>query len=164
VINLGQKQEYICKKYNSTPPECVNEYTFRDSAKQVKLKPNASETTILIAIDNCLITSQKRRKCDCIFIYKKSNKKTYSFLTELKGKNHIESSFGQLQITREYEEYKEIIKHYNIPKSHQKFVIVSDVQLNKVELTKLENKYKIRVGTILHSEPQTPIPDLKSKI
>ena len=69
-----------------------------------------------------------------------------------------------LEITKEYEEYKQIIEHYNIPKSQQKFVIVSDIQLNKVELTKLENEYKIRVGTILHSEPQTPIPDLKSKI
>jgi len=164
VIDLGAKQDCVCKKFNSIPSECVNEYTFRDSGKQVQLKPNSSERTTLIAIDNCLITSQKRRKCDCIFIYEKSNKKIYSFLTELKGKNHIRSSFEQLQITKGYEEYQQIITHCKIPKSQQKFVIVSDIQLNKVELTKLENEFKIRVGSILHSDPQTPIPDLKSKI
>ena len=62
MIDLGDKQDCICKKYDSIPSECVNEYTFRDGGKQVKLKPNSTEKVTLIAIDKCLITSEKKKK------------------------------------------------------------------------------------------------------
>ena len=164
MIDLKSKAKCICQKYNSYPKECINEYTFRDDKKQVKLEPKSGEATLLIAIDHCLIDNQKLRKCDCLFIYTKSNHQTYSFLTELKGKNHIASAFEQLSITRTYSDYQEIINHYNIPKSQQKYAIVSDVQLNKLDIRKLEKKHNIRVGSLLHSDPQSKIPDLKSKI
>jgi len=114
MLDLGDKQDCICKKYDSVPKECVNEYRFRDVGKQIQLKPNVKETTTLIAIDHCLITTNKKSRCDCLFIYEKENQ-TYSFLTELKGRGEIEKSFGQLSKTREYDEYKKIIKHFNIP-------------------------------------------------
>jgi len=43
-------------------------------------------------------------------------------------------------------------------------VIVSDIQLNKKEMQKLEKKHNIRIGSIIHSDPQSPIPDLKIKV
>jgi len=163
MVDLGEKQDCICKKYNSVLPECINDFIFQDSGKQIKLEPKNREKTILIAIDNCLITSNSRKKCDCLFIYKKENS-TYSFLTELKGRNDIPKAFLQLSLTREYPEYKNIITFYKIPRNKQKFVIVSDIQLNKVDMRKLEHRYNIRVGQIIHSDPQSPIPDLKDKI
>lgn len=151
----------VCQRFNSFPSECVNEFTFTDSGKTIQLKPKSGEKVILIAIDKCLI-DKDRKKCDCMFIYKKSASKTITFLVELKGKNHIKSAFEQLSLTKEYEEYKNIISQLTNPS--EKFVIVSDVQLNKIELNKLENEYNIRVRSIRFSEPQSPIPDLKNSL
>ena len=163
-IDLDSIEKCTCKRYDSYPKECVNEYTFRDKGKQVKLEPRNGEQTILIAIDNCLINDKKIRKCDSLFIYKKSNHQIYSFLTELKGKNHISSAFEQLSITRGHTKYQDILYSFDVPKNKQNYAIVSDVQLNKLEIRKLEKKYNIRVGSLLHSDPQSKIPDLKNKI
>lgn len=108
MIDLGAKNSCICKKINSVPPECVNQYRFSDSGKSIQLKPKHSEETVLIAIDKCVI-SDGRKKCDCLFIHK-SNGKTYTFLVELKGKNHIENAFEQLSKTKQYSEYLDIIE------------------------------------------------------
>lgn len=160
MIDLGEYNFCICKKINSIPSECVNEYRFSDNGKSVQLKPGPSEKTTLITIDKCLIPDS-RRKCDCLFIYETKHK-NYTFLVELKGKNHIDSAFDQLSKTRKYDEYKSIISQLKHPVN--KYVIVSDIHLNKVALQKLEKEYNIRVGSILYSEPSSRVPDLKMKL
>ena len=164
MIDLGSYNKCICQQYNSIPPECNGQYIFRDSGKQVQLQPdNARSKVFLIAIDNCLIAGG-RTKCDCLFLYKKDNDKRYTFLVELKGKGDIPKAFRQLSITRESDEYKNITNQFKPTKGGEKFVIISDIQLNTTELRKMEDTYKIRVGQIVHSDPRSPIPDLKDKL
>ncbi len=162
MIELGEYAKCICRHYDSFPPECVGQYRFRDSGKQIQLEPkNAREKVFLIAIDNCLI-SGARTKCDCLFLYKNDKDRTFSFLVELKGRGDIPKAFWQLSETRKSNEYKSIVAQFSPMK--EKFIIVSDRQLNMNELRKFEEVYKIRVGQIVHSDPQSPIPDLKAKV
>lgn len=164
MIDLGVYNKCICQQYHSLPPECFGQYIFRDSGKQVQLQPDNSKSKVfLIAIDKCLI-GEESKKCDCLFLYKKDASKRYSFLVELKGKGDIPKAFIQLSTTRESDEYKNIMTQFKPSKGCEKFVIISDIQLNKPELRKLEDTYKIRVGQIIHSDPRSPIPDLKDII
>lgn len=64
-------------------------------------------------------------------------------------------------------EYKDIIERFNKQDNKvaiAKFVIVSNGSFEKTKRERLEYKYGIRVGEILHSEATTPIPDLKNRI
>lgn len=161
MINLKDNQKCICKKYKSFHGGCKNQYTFTDSGKSIELNPKDGDTTILIAVDGCLINS-KTRKCDCLFIYKTKNNRNYTFLVELKGKNHIKDAFEQLCMTKINFEYQNILAQLNNPIN--KYIIVSDIPSNKIDIQKLEKAFQIRVGEIVHSTPQTPIPDLKKYI
>lgn len=162
MINLNGKEDCICKDIGSIPEECINSYTFKDDNKSIQLKPKNGEKVTLIAIDKCVIDGNDRKKCDCFFIFEKSHSKTYTFLVELKGKNYIENAFNQLSLTRGYDEYNNIISQLSNPS--QRFVIVSDVQPNRIRIQKLEKQYNIRVSQFLFSEPQSPIPDLRKKL
>jgi len=164
-INLGNKNNCICKKYNNTQPECINKYNICEQGKSVKLEVNNNEKMCVIIIDQCLITGNKT-KCDAIFLFSSKNK-AVSFLTELKGAGDIPKAFAQLSTTCKYAEYKNIInelENYSNKKVTEKFIIVSNGLLDKPTKEKLENQYKIRVTAILHSEATTPIPDLRDYI
>lgn len=163
MIDLKEKNKCICKKYDSFPKECLNEYQFEDSGKKVQLKAKNNEKVIIIAIDNCLITTQSSSKCDCIFIYENNKNQKYTFLVELKG-NDLKKAFYQLKVTRETKEYKNIIETLEISSKNQKNVIVSNHIFEKPYIEKLEKKENIRVRQVLHSTAQTPIPDLKDII
>lgn len=39
MIDLGAKDSCICKEFNNTQDECVNEFTIREQGKSVKLEP-----------------------------------------------------------------------------------------------------------------------------
>lgn len=163
MIDLKEKNKCICKKYDSFPKECLNEYQFEDSGKKVQLKAKNNEKVVLIAIDNCLITTQSSSKCDCIFIYRKNKNQKYTFLVELKG-NDLKKAFYQPKVTRETKEYKKIIETLEISSKNQKNVIVSNYFFKKQNIQKLEKKENIRVHSFLHSTPQKKIPDLKDII
>jgi hypothetical protein len=170
MIDLDNKNHCICPKFNistaNTPKECENQYTINEQGKSITLKPrNNQENVTVIIIDDCIITD-KEIKCDALFLYERHNKK-YSFLVELKGARHIEKAFKQLSYTRDNrEQYKDILKKFreidNKNKNiKEKFVIVSNCQIEKTRREELENFYNIRVKEIIHSEATTPIPDLK---
>lgn len=154
----------ICQsKPHNVHKECVDYNWVRDSGKSVKLEPRYSkEKVTVVLIDNCIIKGTSRTKCDALFLYETIKSQIYSFLVELKGSD-IRHAFEQLNATKSSAEYSNIISKLS-GFVIQKYVIVSNVQMNKIELQKLEREFKIRVGDILYNEPHTPIPDLKSRI
>jgi hypothetical protein len=154
-------EECVCTKYSTSLNVCKNHYMVQENGKSIQLKPrNPQDKVKVIIIDNCVI-KDARMRTDCLFLFER-NAKHYSFLVELKGRHHLQHAFKQLSATKEYSEYREIISKMHNPIN--KYVIVSDIQLNAKEMQKLENEYGIRVGKIVHSEPNTPIPDLKDYI
>lgn len=164
MIDLGAKNCCICKKYENTQKECINEFTIIEQGKSVKLEPKTGEKVMAIILDNCVITSDGK-KCDAFFLYQNSKDVKYSFLVELKGAGDIPKAFEQLSYTKNSRvEYQNIINELQINKSNQKFVIVSNGTLPKTELENFENQYGIRVKKILYSEATTPIPDLKDTL
>ena len=163
MIDLGVNNSCICKKYENTQDECINEFTIREQGKSVKLEPKVGEDVMAIIVDKCLITDNNT-KCDALFLYKNDKNIKYSFLVELKGAGDIPRAFSQLSFTKNREEYKNILESLQIPKQNQKFAIVSNGMLSKPELESLEEEYKIRVKKILFCEATTPIPDLKEVI
>ncbi|MBU0464556.1 MAG: hypothetical protein KKE12_13300 [Proteobacteria bacterium] len=84
------------------------------------------------------------------------------------GQTDISKAFEQLRYTRDERlEYKQIIALFSQQETKnvvERFVIVSNAQISKVEREKLENAHNIRVRKILHCEATTPVPDLKELI
>jgi len=151
---------------DNIPNECINQYTISEKGKSIKLVPkNQTEKISGIIIDQCIITDNNT-KCDALFLFHSKNKKI-SFLTELKGAGDIPKAFMQLSYTRDRIEYKELIdKFKNIDNKivDEKFIIVSNGTMNKINQEKFEEKYNIRVRAILHSEATKPIPNLRELI
>ena len=166
MVNLGDKKHCKCKKMDNIPNECINQYTISEKGKSIKLVPkNQTEKISAIIIDQCIITDNNT-KCDALFLFHSNNKKI-SFLTELKGAGDIPKAFMQLSYTRDRIEYKELIdKFKNIDNKivDEKFIIVSNGTMNKINQEKFEEKYNIRVRAILHSEATKPIPNLRELI
>jgi hypothetical protein len=168
----GLRNDCVCKKYENDLDECINRYTIREKGKSVKLVPRTGEQVITIILDNCLIDDNDT-KCDALFLYQTGTKK-YSFLVELKGAGDIKKAFKQLSYTanrrlsdniKNRNQYRDIIDLFsNNSAVIEKFVIVSNRPIQPLEMQKLEKEYGIRVGKITHSEPRTPIPDLRDKI
>lgn len=69
MIDLGDKGCCVCKKYENTQKECVNEFTISEQGKSVKLEPKTGEEVMAIVLDNCVITSDGK-KCDALFCTK----------------------------------------------------------------------------------------------
>ncbi len=164
MIDLTGKDNCICRKYENTQPECINNYTIMEKGKSVKLEPkNNNELVTVIIIDKCLITDNKT-KCDALFLYK-TNTKKYTFLVELKGAGDINKAYSQLSHTRnEREEYADIIDKFRDIDGKQviqRYAIVSNRIQPKPELERLEKEYKIRIKKILVCDATSPIPDLK---
>ena len=154
-------EECVCTRYGTLPAVCKDEYRVQENGKSIQLQPkNVKDKVKVIIIDDCVI-ADNRMRTDCLFLFER-NAKHYTFLVELKGRHHLQRAFEQLSATRNYDEYKNIISKLNNPRN--KYMIVSDVQLDAREMQKLENEHGIRVGKIVHSTPNTPIPDLKDYI
>ncbi len=166
MIDLGEKSHCICQKLHNAQAMCVNEYTIREKGKSVKLAPAIGEQAMAIIIDGCMIKDNDP-KCDALFLYQSTTRK-YSFLVEIKGKSEIDKAFAQLRYTRdnrvEYQRMLTLFQQRGAGSIIQRFAIVSNAQLTKVEREKLENRNGIRVRKILHCEATTPIPDLKELI
>jgi hypothetical protein len=164
ITNFGRFSKCVCLKYNNLLATCINEFTICEEGKAVKLTPQIGEKVTVIIIDGCAIRDSKT-KCDALFLWDKGNKK-YSFLVELKGAGDIEKAFIQLSYTRDYRpEYKELIELFsqNMHVS-QKYRIVSNGMLTKIQQEQLEELYNIRIHAILHSEPTMEIPDLRNYV
>jgi hypothetical protein len=164
MIDLEDKEDCKCKKVDNSQPECKNQYTISEKGKSVSLIPKSSQEKVLaLVIDQCVI-KDNQTKCDALFLFH-SNSKKISFLTELKGAGDIPKAFYQLSYTKNNRKaYKDIIQNFtdiDNKRVIEKFIIVSNGQINKKEWEKLENQNRIRVSQILHSEPTTPIPDLR---
>ena len=73
MIDLGVNNSCICKKYENTQNECINEFTIREQGKSVKLEPkNSSEKVLAIIIDKCVI-KDNNPKCDALFLYQQGH-------------------------------------------------------------------------------------------
>lgn len=167
MIDLEEKSNCICKKYNSCPDECIDQFTISEEGKSIKLVPKSStEKSIAIVLDQCIIKDNDT-KCDALFLYNSQSKKV-SFLVELKGAGEIEKAFYQLSYTKDKrDEYRNIINKFNDIDSKstiQKYVIVSNGKINSKDKERLENTHKIRVSQVLHSEATTPIPNLREYV
>lgn len=167
MIDLEEKSTCVCKKYNSYPKECINEYEISEKGKSVKLVPkNSSEKAMAIIIDQCIIIDNDT-KCDALFLYNSDSKKV-SFLVELKGAGEIEKAFHQLSYTKNGRvEYKNTIDKFNNiddKTTIQKCMIVSNGKINSSEKERLENFHKIRVSQVLHCEATTPVPNLRKYV
>jgi len=155
----------ICKKYNSYRNECIDKLTIGEKGKSVSLSIKNDAEALVAIIDKCIITDNKP-KCDAIFLYRSNNKKI-SFLVELKGFGEIKKAFYQLSFTKEREVYKKIIgcfENIDNKKVVQKFIIITNGILNKIQQERYEEIYKIRIKAILTSEATKPIPNLKDLI
>jgi len=158
------KQSCICKEYGSTPTECNGALQIEEQGKKVKISLKSSETALFAIIDKCLITDNKK-KTDAICLFRSRN--NYSFLIELKGFGEIEKAFKQLSYTRDNrDEYKNIIECFSEldnKKVYEKFVIVTNGELDKKLREKFENENKIRVS-VLFGKDTAKIKDLQSLI
>ncbi len=164
MIDLGNWQDCVCKKFENTLHQCLDEHTVSEQGKSVRLVPRCGEDVMAVVLDGCVITD-KNTRCDALFLYRKHSK--YSFLVEIKGAGDIPKAFEQLSRTRDRNEYKQIIQlFYELDKIKvlEKYAIISNGMLSKPELEKLENEYRIRVKKVLYCEATTPIPDLKDLI
>ena len=72
MIDLGVNNSCICKKYQNTQDECINEFTIREHGKSVKLEPKVGEDVMTIIVDKCLITDNNT-KCDALFTRQRKN-------------------------------------------------------------------------------------------
>ena len=167
MLDLGDKNHCICKMYENTQSECIDNYSIEEKGKKVQLKPkNNTEKSIVMIVDQCLITDNNT-KCDALFLFQSISKKV-SFLTELKGAGDIPKAFKQLDYTsKNRDAYKEVIKKFtDIDKKRvmEKFIIVSNGFLDKSKKEELEEDHNIRITAILHSEATTPIPNLREYI
>ncbi len=163
MINLENNSHCVCKQFNNDQRTCVNAYTIREQGKTVKLTPSVGEQVMAIVLDGCVI-HDNRPRADALFLYKSGTRK-YSFLVEIKGGADIVRAFEQLRYTRddrlEYQKILALFRQMENGKIVERFVIVSNAQLSRVESEKLENAHNIRVRKILHCEATTPVPDLR---
>jgi len=165
MIDLGEWNDCICQRYDNTQEACVNEQTIREEGKAVKLVPKNGEQMMAIVLDGCVFTDN-HTKCDALFLHKGRLK--HSFLVELKGAGDLPKAFEQLAYTRDHRpEYRTFINSFTDTDGQrvcEKFVIVSNGQMGKVEQAQLERDHQIIIRQILHCEATTPVPDLRKLI
>lgn len=153
--------ECLCRRMANTQAVCRNDYTLSESGKSVSLVPRQGEQVTAYALDGCVF-NDNQPKCDGLFIFQKANRRA-AFLVELKGAHHIAHAFAQLAFVRQSRpEYRQILTSYfgSVMPLERAFV-VSNGLLTKHEHEQLEDAYGIRVSAVLHSEPTTPVPDLR---
>lgn len=165
MIDLAPYAHCVCKRMNNKYDLCDGELGFSEMGKRVKFtvaKP--TEEAVAMVLDGCLFKDTDLR-CDGLFLYRSAHKKA-AFLIELKGAGDIAHAFKQLaHVKKSRPEYKEIVgrlRSSNGPgKVFEKAFIASSGMLTKPQLRQLEDQHGIRVAAILHSEPTTPVPDLR---
>ncbi|MGB5232742.1 MAG: hypothetical protein WBN83_14610 [Desulfoprunum sp.] len=78
---------------------------------------------------------------------------------------HIPHAFEQLAYTKrhrpEYAHLKNQLDQAGPGALIEKSFIVTNGMLPKPEIERLENRHKIRVSALLHSEPSKKMPDLR---
>lgn len=163
MIDLGEWNRCFCKKYENDVETCVDHYTVREKGKTVKLIPRTGEQAAVVVLDGCVIQDNDT-KCDALFLHQGAKKHTV--LVELKGAGEIEKAFAQLAYTQKHRpQYRQIVERFGNAEGPQhvweKFVIVTNGQMSKPERKRLNDEHDIYVHEVLHSEPISPVPDLR---
>ncbi|MXW40802.1 MAG: hypothetical protein F4Z75_06650 [Synechococcus sp. SB0668_bin_15] len=166
-MNLPQHvTRCVCSNTGSPCPICWGDNGFQENGKQVKLRARSGETVKAVVVDDCLLSSQKIKKCDDLFILKKNNKNVYIVLVELKG-THIKDAFAQLASVRQDQKYECIVECFpKTPKPIERaFVITGRMPLPPLnQQAKLEEIYGIRVKILASQKTKSKALDLREHL
>ena len=162
MINLEHYELCVCIANGMPDVLCSSKLSFQENGKKVSLSLRAGEEAKAVVIDQC-VCADNDTKCDGLFLCRR-NKKHWMILIELKGSD-LQHAFEQLAYTRyKRPQYKDIeqlfMKNQPGQLKHDAFV-VSNHQMPKNEMQKLENNHNIRVKAILFSEATRPTPDIR---
>ena len=162
MIQLGKFENCVCRNNGVPDKLCSGILSFEEKGKKVKLSIRPGEEAKALVIDQCVCTDT-RMKCDGMFLYRRRNKH-WMIMVELKG-GDIEHAFEQLAFMKtqraEYKEIEALFMQNQTGKPKHEAFIVSNHMVSLVKQQKLENRNRIRVKTILHSEATSPLPDIR---
>jgi hypothetical protein len=163
MFNLGNAESCVCIRRGDPSSACGDQLVFQERGKKVSIRPKSHEKAKLVVLDSCFITN-KYPKCDAVF-FLETETKGFALLIELKG-DDIDHAFEQLKFTKEkqlqYVELKDLFSKATGKACKEYAFIVSNHQINKIKLQKLEKTHEMRVKAILHSEATMKIPDIRA--
>jgi hypothetical protein len=163
MIELESFETCVCKRRGVPSDSCADQLVLQEKGKKVTLKPKIREQAKLLIFDKCLINDNQLR-CDAIF-FLETESKAFMILTELKGED-INHAFQQLVYTREKRSQYALLKTFFDESTgktiNEEAFVISNYQISKVGLQRLEKSHGIRVKAVLHSEASTPMPDLRN--
>lgn len=162
MIDLKHFESCVCLANGEPDALCSSKLSFQENGKKVCLSVRTGEEAKAVVIDQC-VCADNDTKCDGLFLYRRNNKH-WMILVELK-EGDFKHAFEQLAYTRhrrpQYKEIEELfIKNQTGQLKHEAF-IVSNHQMPKNEIQKLENEHQMRVKAILFSEATSPTPDIR---
>lgn len=165
MIDLEQFEACVCTANGMPDSLCSGRLSFEEKGKKVRLTVRAGEEAKAVVIDQC-VCADNDTKCDGLFVCRRGNKH-WMILVELKG-GDLSHAVEQLAYTRhkraQYNEIAQLfMKNQKGQLKHEAF-IVSNHQMPRNELQRLENAHNIRVKGILFSEATSPIPDIRDHL
>ncbi|BBI52340.1 hypothetical protein HORIV_47610 [Vreelandella olivaria] len=155
-----------CQRMGNTHALCQGQLTLGEQGKRLHLSLKQGEQALAIVLDGCVM-QDNLPKCDGLYLWKSHNR-SVAVLVELKGAGDITKAFAQLGYVRHQRpEYQALVDYWHGTSAlsvQQKAVIVTNGQLSKPALERLERQHNIRVSALLHCEHTTPVPDLRAYI
>lgn len=166
MMDLTPYQQCLCRCMSGANPAlCDGSQAFAEQGKKVKMTPHADEQVYAVVLDGCVLTDN-HPKCDGVFLFC-GRGRNVAALVELKRAN-IERAFEQLAFVRnerpEYRHLRDQLKAHCAGQVIEKAFIVSSAVCSLPVKEKLEEHYKIRVNSVLHSEATSKIPDSRNLI
>lgn len=162
MIDLGPFESCVCQRPGQPSDSCADRLVIQEKGKKVTLRPRTRESAKLLILDACVI-KDNLPKCDALFLYEKRNQ-LHVVLVELKGAD-IDHAFEQISYTKEnraeYHSIKDQVLTNRNGRLMESAFVVSNHKIDRVTHQKLENRHKVRVRQVLHSEATRPMPDLR---
>lgn len=162
MFDLGSAEKCVCIRRGYPSLSCDGDLILQEKGKKVTLKPKQNETAKLLVLDGCYITDNNP-KCDAVF-FLSTKSQAFLILSELKGAD-IDHAFEQIKYTQQkqpkYSDLKKVFSESTKKAVTEHAFIISNYQVSKVDLQKLEKNHGLRVKAILHSEAITKMPDLR---
>lgn len=163
MIDVSPYEHCACRRMQNSLSLCQGDLQIAEQGKTVRLTLRRNEEAKVLVLDGCVFTDADK-KCDAVYLFKSKSKKVIA-LVELKGAQHLMKAFAQLAHTRfnrpQYGYIKNHLDQSGPGKCVEKAFVVSNGQLSKPEISRLENFHGIRVSAIVSSEPTANVPDLR---
>lgn len=162
MIDVGLFENCVCVRRGTPSDSCEDRLVLQEKGKKVTLRTRTGEEAKMLVIDGCVIRDNQP-KCDGVFLYRRNNLH-WLILVELKGSD-IPHAFEQLAYMRtsrrEYNVLKSSFMASQTGNLKEEAFIISNHTISRVDQQKMERQWNVRIKAILHSEPTTPIPDLR---